>query len=133
MIKLEFHGESPHPDLPAWSYTESDEHNGKRMRHVRRIKVFQFDRIVEYVEDIGKKNGVGFIIPGGIRTESGHYVSLHTVGELQDIAAEFKLHTKLAAITSNVSDLHGLYHDEMERRSNIRKGRKLYGRSIRRD
>ena len=118
-MQIEIH-EPPHPDMPAWSLTESDEGYGKRLRHIRRTQVFQFNRIVEYVEDIGKGNGIGFIVPGGIRKPNGHYESLHSAGELRDIAESFKL-------TKN--DPLNLYHDEQEQRQSARKGRKVYGRN----
>ena len=119
-MRLEIH-EPPHPDLPVWSYTESDEHNGRQWRHVRRIKVFQFGRIVEYVEDMGPRGGTGFVIPGGVRLDNGHYESLHSVGELQDVASEFKLVSKAA-------DLVALAVDDEHRRASARKGRKVYGK-----
>ena len=117
-ISLEIH-EPPHPDLPVWSYTESDEHNGRQWRHIRRIKVLQFDRIVEYVEDMGPYGGAGFVIPGGIRHSGGRYESLHTVGELSDVAEQFKLTSR---------DYWQLSYDESQRLASKKKGRTVYGR-----
>ena len=116
----------PHPDLPVWSYTEQDEVNklGKA-NHVCRIKVFQFDRIVEYIQYTGKPNQVGFIIPGGVTLPNGKHESLQTVREFQDIADAYKL-TKAGVNWLEVSD------DEFSRRKAAAKGRVVYGRSARR-
>lgn len=117
-MKLQILGK-PHPDLPAWSYTESDEYNGRTMRHMRRIKVFEHSQIIEYVEDIGEPTGTGFVIPGGITTSSGHHESEHTVGELIDVAENYKL-TKV--------DWKAISDDEFNRRQSASKGRNIYGR-----
>ena len=127
-IKIEIH-EPPHPDLSAWSYTESDEFNGRQWRHIARTKVFQFNRIVDYVEYLGPAGDKSFVIPGGVRKSNGHYESLHSVGELQEIAESFKLASAWhEEFLGQPHDLPQLYHDEQERRQSVRKGRKIYAR-----
>ena len=133
-IKIEIH-EPPHPDMPAWSYMESDEFNGRQWRRVRRIKVFQFNRIVDYIDDMGPSQYTvsggepAFVIPGGVRKSNGHYESLHSVGELQDIAEQYKLASAWhEEFLGQTHDLAQLYHDEQERRRSVKVGRKVYAR-----
>ena len=127
-IKIEIH-EPPHPDMPAWSYMESDEFNGRQWRHIARTKVFQFGRIVDYTEDLGPVGGQAFVIPGGVRKSNGHYESLHSVGELQDIAEQYKLDSAWhEEFHGQMHDLAQLYHDEQERRRSVKVGRKVYAR-----
>ena len=119
-MDIEIH-EPPHPDMPAWSLMES----GKE----RRTKVFQFNRIVTYVESFVEPVSKAFVIPGGIRKSNGHYESLHTVGELRDIAEQYKLTTAWHEELGDPLNMPQLYHNEMERRQSLRKGRKVYGRN----
>ena len=119
------------PDEGCWSLAEYDEQSGLPgvgVRRFRHIRVMRLQKPCDYVEDIGPPGRPGFVIPGGYRNPQGRYTIVHTVGELTEIAENFK-----PALVGEIEphDLLQGYHNEMERRRAITKGRKTWLRKKR--
>jgi len=109
-------------DEPALNLSEVDLQSGRGWRRYRIITLVRGDRLFEYKKDLcpaKRASGSPFRIPGGyIDDQTGRIYIEHTVGELIDIAEQWKLKNRTPYNIVRQNLLEGYYYQNKVRRQN---------------